>query len=149
MSKRKITQDVTPQLRGRISVEVGGRAALSEAGADLLEQIISSGSLSEAARQLHFSYRYAWMLVDGMNRAWGEPLVGTATGGKRGGGARLTELGEAVLAAYRHLQLTLEHFLDQETVTFREAVKARPGIMRSADGGTTGGGRRRLRKGRR
>lgn len=122
----KKARPAPPRLRGRISVEIGRRTALTEAGADLLEQIISSGSLSEAARQLHLSYRYAWMLVDGMNRAWGEPLVETATGGRRGGGAALTELGRTVLDSYRHLQLTLEYFLDQETATFQESLKARP-----------------------
>ncbi len=113
-----------PNLRGRISVEVAGRKALTEAGADLLEQIIASGSLSEAARQLHYSYRYAWMLVDAMNKAWGHPLVKTATGGRKGGGATLTELGHSVLSSYRNLQLTLEHFLDQETQVFRASIRA-------------------------
>lgn len=117
--------EATPfRLRGRIAAEVGGRTGLNEAGADLLEQIISSGSLSEAARQLHYSYRYAWMLVDGMNKAWGRPLVKTATGGRKGGGATLTELGHAALSSYRHLQITFEHFLDQETLTFRESLRA-------------------------
>ena len=110
------------RLRGRISIEVGKRAGLSEAGADLLEQIVISGSLSEAARQLRHSYRYAWLLVDAMNRSWGDPLVSMTTGGKRGGGARLTELGEAVLSAYRHLQVEMEHFLDMRTATFQSAI---------------------------
>jgi len=112
------------QLRGRIAIEIGRRSALSEAGADLLEQIAISGSLSEAARQLHFSYRWAWLLVDSINRAWDEPLVRTATGGKRGGGATLTDFGKTVLAAYRHLQIELEHFLDQQAEPFQSAVKA-------------------------
>jgi len=109
-------------LRGRITIEMGKAVGLNEAGADLLEQIAISGSLSEAARQLHFSYRYAWLLVDGMNRSWNEPLVTTATGGKRGGGAKLTELGQAALSAYRHVQVELEHFLDTQTASLRLAV---------------------------
>jgi molybdate transport system regulatory protein len=111
-------------IRGQLGLDVGGKAALTEAGADLLEQISISGSLSEAARQLHYSYRWAWLTVNAMNRAWGEPLVTTATGGKKGGGARLTELGTKVLAAYRHLQIELEHFLDQQHEGFLRAVKA-------------------------
>jgi molybdate transport system regulatory protein len=109
-------------LRGRLTVEFGKTVGLSEAGADLLEQIVISGSLSEAARRLHFSYRYAWMLVDAMNRAWSRPLVKTATGGKRGGGAQLTALGHAALAAYRHLQLEFEHFLDIQSADFKRAT---------------------------
>jgi len=99
-------------IRGQVWVEAGGKAALTEAGADLLEQIEACGSLSEAARRLRFSYRRAWMLLDSMNRRWPEPLVITATGGQRGGGAALTDFGRHVLHAYRDLQLQLEHLLD-------------------------------------
>ena len=99
-------------LRGQVWIEAGGKSALTEAGADLLEQIQACGSLSEAARRLHFSYRRAWMLLDAMNRRWPQPLVLTATGGRRGGGAKLTDLGRHVLHAYRDLQLQLEHLLD-------------------------------------
>ncbi len=99
-------------LRGQIWVESGGARALNDAGADLLDQIDACGSLSEAARRLRFSYRRAWMLLDTMNRRWPRPLVITATGGKRGGGAKLTELGRHVLRTYRDLQLQLEHLLD-------------------------------------
>src|SRR4051794_23296110 len=88
-------------LRGRVWVDVDGRPALTESGADLLEQIAACGSLSEAARKLRFAYRRAWMLVDAMNRLWPEPLVTTATGGKRGGGTHVTETGHRVLATYR------------------------------------------------
>ena len=99
-------------LRGRIWVEVGGKSAINDAAADLLEQIGICGSLSEAARRLRFSYRRAWMLLDGVNRQWPAPLVVTATGGRRGGGATLTETGRHVLRTYRDLQLQLEHLLN-------------------------------------
>src|ERR1700761_7644194 len=91
-------------LRGRTWVEVGGKIAINDAAADLLEQIGICGSLSEAARRLRFSYRRAWMLLDGVNRQWPDPLVVTATGGHRGGGAVLTETGQHVLRTYRDLQ---------------------------------------------
>jgi molybdate transport system regulatory protein len=124
MSKSAHRKSSPPiQLRGRISVEVGQRTGLSEAGADLLEQISISGSLSEAARQLHYSYRRAWLLMDAMNRSWEGPLVTTATGGKRGGGAKLTELGHSVLSAYRNLQVELEHFLGVQSAPFKRAVR--------------------------
>ena len=99
-------------LRGQVWVETAGRPALTEAGADLLEQIEACGSLSEAARRLRFSYRRAWMLLDAMNKRWPRPLVITSTGGRRGGGAKLTDLGQHVLRTYRDLQLRLEHLLD-------------------------------------
>lgn len=107
-----------PVLRGRIWVEVAGKKALTDAGADLLEQIEAHGSLSEAARRLRFAYRRAWLLLDEMNHSWPGPLVITATGGKKGGGAKLTDLGRQVLHAYRDLQIHFEHFLDTSGANF-------------------------------
>ncbi len=99
-------------IRARVWVEAGGQMAITETGADLLEQIAVCGSLSEAARRLGYSYRRAWMLLDNMNHRWPSPLVKTAVGGKRGGGARVTETGHLVLRTYRDLQLQIEHLLD-------------------------------------
>jgi molybdate transport system regulatory protein len=121
--KRKPPTAAPPRLRGRIWVEIGGAPALTEPGADLLEQIAVVGSLSEAARRLGFSYRRAWLLVDAMNKRWPEPLVAAAIGGKRGGGSRLTELGEVALRSYRDLQLQVEHLLDKATQPFGRATR--------------------------
>ena len=115
-----------PKLRGRVWVEMSGGpgAAMTEAGADLLEQIEATGSLSEAARRLRFSYRRAWMLLDQMNRRWPWPLVTTAVGGRRGGGAKLTARGRTVLSAYRDLQVQVEALLDHASEPFRRSVAA-------------------------
>src|SRR5436853_6650690 len=101
-----------PALRGRLWIEIDAQPALTDAGADLLDQIAACGSLSEAARRLRFSYRRAWMLIDAMNRRWPKPLVTTAVGGERGGGTRITELGQVVLRSYRDVQIQVEHALD-------------------------------------
>ncbi|MEA2708544.1 MAG: molybdate transport system regulatory protein [Phycisphaerales bacterium] len=111
-----------PTLRGRVWIDIRSVAAITEAGADLLEQIEASGSLSQAARRLRFSYRRAWLLLDAMNRRWPGPLVTTAIGGKRGGGAKLTPRGRAVLSAYRDLQVQLETMLDHAAEHFRRSV---------------------------
>lgn len=120
-SRRKSDE---PRLRGRVWIELAGGAALTEAGADLLEQIEACGSLSEAARRLRFGYRRSWMLIDAMNRRWPGPLVRTATGGTRGGGSRITDLGRAVLSAYRELQIQTEGLLDQFAPTLRAILRA-------------------------
>ena len=111
-------------LRGRVWVEVGGAAALTEPGADLLEQIAACGSLSEAARRLRYSYRRAWMLLDAMNKQWEKPLITTAVGGKRGGGAKLTEHGSRVLRSFRDLQIHVEAAIDQQIAVFRKGTRA-------------------------
>lgn len=124
MSAQSRRKSTAPKLRGRVWVEIGGAPALTEAGADLLEQIEAWQSLSEAARRLRFGYRRAWMLLDAMNRRWPEPLVETTTGGKRGGGSRLTEKGLLVLRAFRDLQLQAETLLDHATGPFRMSTRS-------------------------
>lgn len=66
----------------------------------LLEAIRDAGSISGAARLLHISYRRAWLMADTLNKVFPSPLIDTAAGGVKGGGARLTGLGEEVLQRF-------------------------------------------------
>ena len=50
------------------------------------------------------SYRRAWELVEDLNRHIGTPVLETAAGGQGGGGARLTEAGQTLIAEYRALE---------------------------------------------
>jgi len=84
----------------RIRLMQGDEIALGPGKADLLKAIREHGSISAAARHMGMSYRRAWLLVDTMNRCFLEPLVLSAAGGSRGGGASLTPHGEEVLACY-------------------------------------------------
>lgn len=91
-------------IRLRLLVERHGQALLSPKRLDLLEAIERCHSISAAARELGISYRHAWLLVQAVNQAAGKPLVASAVGGKRGGGARLTEPGKQAVAVFRQLQ---------------------------------------------
>ena len=70
----------------------------------LLEAVQASGSISDAARKLKMSYCRAWLLVSSLNGAFDEPVTVAATGGKGGGGARVTVFGADLIAAYRALE---------------------------------------------
>ncbi|MDB5369948.1 MAG: mopA 1 [Roseomonas sp.] len=70
----------------------------------LLECIAREGSIAAAARSMKMSYRRAWELVEDINTTFGAPVLSTATGGSRGGGARLTPLGADVVALFRALE---------------------------------------------
>lgn len=91
-------------LKIKLQLYVGEERAFGPGRADLLEAIDHEGSISAAGRSLGMSYRYAWMLVESMNHGFVEKLVEAAPGGKRGGGAVLTDAGRRVLAAYRSLE---------------------------------------------
>jgi molybdate transport system regulatory protein len=88
----------------RLRVVLAPGIALGPGKADLLEAISEAGSISAAGRHMAMSYKRAWTLVDEMNGWFREPLVETGKGGAGGGGARLTGLGETVLAAYRRME---------------------------------------------
>lgn len=70
----------------------------------LLEAIDRTGSISAAARSLGMTFRRAWFLVETMNTAFREPVVRTSVGGREGGGAGLTPLGQEVITRYRQVQ---------------------------------------------
>ena len=72
--------------------------------AELLQRIAEAGSISAAGRQMGMSYKRAWYLVEAMNAHFDRPLVEASKGGKSGGGAKLTQLGEDVLSAFREME---------------------------------------------
>ena len=102
MSEVKSDARSAPSLR--IRIVFGEVWMLGPGKADLLERIRDTGSISAAGRTMSMSYKRAWSLVEGMNKAFREPLVESTRGGARGGGARLTEAGAVVLENYRKLQ---------------------------------------------
>jgi molybdate transport system regulatory protein len=80
----------------------------------LLEAIRSTGSISGAARKIGMSYRRAWLLVEEINGSLREPAVEAATGGKHGGGAAITPVGEKIIKVYRSIQTIADSSLKDE-----------------------------------
>lgn len=73
----------------------------------LLRAIREHGSISAAARQCQLSYKAAWQHIDTINNLSPQPLVARLTGGKGGGGTRLTALGEQLLDAWEKTGVAL------------------------------------------
>jgi molybdate transport system regulatory protein len=93
-----------PTLKVTLRVDFGPDHAIGPGKIALLEKMLESGSLSQAARDLDMSYRRAWQLLDSLNRSFRMPLVKTSIGGAGGGGAELTELGQSVISLYRKFE---------------------------------------------
>lgn len=90
----------------KIRISHGPLTAMGPGKADLLEAIIACGSISAAAKHMGMSYRRAWELVNTMNQCFQGPLVTAVTGGNRGGGAVVTELGQRILKSYKAIVTT-------------------------------------------
>lgn len=91
--------------KSRLRIVLAPDVAFGPGKADLLEGIHETGSIRAAGNRLSMSYKRAWNLVGELNRIFREPLVETAKGGAKGGGARLTETGQIVLARFRAVEV--------------------------------------------
>jgi molybdate transport system regulatory protein len=103
-----------PLVRGRVWIDGPEGTFFGHGRAVLLERIIEHGSITKAAKSMDMAYRHAWDLVDSMNRQAKEPFVEVATGGKGGGGARVTRAGERAIKNFRRFHKNLLAFLKRE-----------------------------------
>jgi len=99
---RAMARQHTPTIRLRI--DLSPDSALGPGKIALLEHIETTGSLSQAARELGMSYRRAWLLLNDINGMFNDPATTTSVGGSGGGGARLTDLGRGIVKAYREIE---------------------------------------------
>ncbi len=104
--RRKMLAEQGPLSRAalRLRIIFPDERQIGPGKADLLEAIGRTGSISSAARELGMSYRRAWLLVDEIGKLFKRPIVTTAAGGVRGGGAALTDFGRALVTAYRRIE---------------------------------------------
>jgi molybdate transport system regulatory protein len=94
-----------PRYRGLTLRIVGaGAPAMGPGKAELIERIAQTGSISAAARDMGMSYRRAWQLVESLNATYREPVVVTAVGGQRGGGATVTPYGRQIALQFRSME---------------------------------------------
>lgn len=100
-------------LQASLSLQAGDQTSLSESQLELLEAIAESGSISAAARQVGVSYKTAWDRIDRMNNLSDRPLVERSSGGRHGGGTRLTEAGHALISGFRALQQAHDNYLSR------------------------------------
>ncbi|MCX5718213.1 MAG: LysR family transcriptional regulator [Nitrospirae bacterium] len=104
----------SPGLRGRIWIDGSEGTFLGYGRIILLELIREHGSITKAAKSMEISYRHAWELVDSMNRQSPKLLVEATTGGRNGGGARLTEEGEKAVNLFWKFYEDFQDFLKHE-----------------------------------
>jgi molybdate transport system regulatory protein len=110
-----------------------GSPAIGPGKAALVSHIDETGSISAAARAMGMSYRRAWQLVDALNESFSQPVILTEIGGRRGGGARVTEFGRELVEAYHRMEHKASAVIARDLREFNRHIR-RPG--------TTGSGKR-------
>jgi molybdate transport system regulatory protein len=111
-----------PSLSLRINLDPSGR--IGPGKVELLERIAAAGSISGGARAMGMSYKRAWDLVEEMNAIFGKPVVAARKGGPKGGGTRLTPLGEAVVRRFRAIEASAAAAAAQHVAALQAEVEA-------------------------
>jgi molybdate transport system regulatory protein len=121
-------QSESSHYRG-LTLRVMGRSgpALGPGKVELIARIQQTGSISAAARAMGMSYRRAWQLVESLNHAFTQPVVTTAVGGARGGGATVTPFGRRLVSRYRAMQRTASAAIATELRRFESLLRPRSG----------------------
>jgi molybdate transport system regulatory protein len=106
-----------------IRIDLAGACRVGPGKMRLLELIDETGSISAAGRAMAMSYRRAWLLVESLNRAFRAPVVAAQPGGRRGGGARLTPAGRALLRHYRTIERAAADAVQPHLAAIEDALK--------------------------
>ena len=102
------------KIKSRIWIEGTNGTFLAEGRISLMKQIIETGSISSAAKAMKMSYKKAWEIIDGMNKEAKKPLVTRVSGGKGGGGTKVTEEGLKAIELFDKLNKECQNYLDKE-----------------------------------
>jgi len=105
-----------------------GSPAIGPGKAALVEHIAESGAISSAARAMGMSYRRAWQLVEALNESFAEPVVVTAIGGTRGGGATVTAFGMELVSRFRAMENKASAAIAGDLLQLTRRLKKRPAV---------------------
>ncbi|MGE0674958.1 MAG: winged helix-turn-helix domain-containing protein [Methylibium sp.] len=98
MSKSSRPEVIRPRVR------LGENVLIGPGKIELLRAVAAHGSISAAARASGLGYKRAWSLLDELQRSIPVPIIETAAGGSKGGGAKVTAAGRALLEYYDELE---------------------------------------------
>ena len=92
---------------------LGGNNLAGARRVALLAKIAQAGSITQAAKDVGFSYRGAWNAIEDMSNLAGEPLLERVVGGKGGGATRLTPRGEKLVRNFALIEQEHARFVDR------------------------------------
>ena len=99
MKRQQQTRHTQPYLI-RPRIYLGPELIVGPGKIALLKAVQETGSISAAARTLGMSYKRAWYLLDTLKKGFHQPVFEATSGGRGGGGAHLTALGDTLITSY-------------------------------------------------
>ena len=118
-----LTSEVSSLGLLRPKIYFGSDLSIGPGKIDLLIQVRERRSISAAAKALGMPYKKAWLLIDSLNASIGKPVVVTSTGGRGGGGAEVTPLGEKLIGRYVALERRINDTVGDEMKALRRLLR--------------------------
>ncbi|XKM14406.1 TOBE domain-containing protein [Orbaceae bacterium ac157xtp] len=109
-----------------LTLKLGDKLFADRRRVALLKAINETGSLSQAASKIGMSYKAAWDALNEINQLSSKPFVITATGGKGGGGSKLSAYAERFITLYELLtkiQQNAFNVLNDDSVELDDVLK--------------------------
>lgn len=97
--------------RNELSILLGENYKITRNRIDILLAVEKTGSISKAAKKVNMSYKGVWDAIYQIQNLSGLELVSSKTGGKGGGGAKLTEAAKKMVASFLESEKKLNRFL--------------------------------------
>lgn len=100
---------------GTLWIEIDGEPVFGPGRVELLERIMQTGSIRQAAIQMEMSYRQAWQMIDHMNSHFSEPVLISQRGGKGGGNAQVTAKGMQAIKQFKNFHHHFHQLLAEQS----------------------------------
>ena len=101
------------KIDGRFWFTKEGQSFLGSGRVELLQLIDTTGSINAAAKTMKMSYKAAWERINSMNALADHPLIDRTTGGKGGGGTKLTPYARELIATFHRFNELHRQFIDR------------------------------------
>jgi len=98
---------------GRFWLTKNDQNFLGSGRIELLEHVDKTGSIHAAAKAMKMSYKAAWERINSMNLLAEQPLIERTTGGKGGGGTKLTPYAHDLIATFKKFESLHRQFMDR------------------------------------
>ena len=99
-----VSRHASVMSRITLRIDLEGHGSIGPGKIRLLELVGEAGSIQKAATAMGMSYAHAWKLIQETGATFGTALVDASTGGRKGGGTKLTALGRKVIELDRRAE---------------------------------------------
>lgn len=106
-----------------LRIDLEGRGSIGPGKVRLLELVAEAGSIQKAAAAMGMSYAHAWKLLQDTGTTFGAALVDGSSGGRKGGGTKLTALGRKVIELYRRAEQRAAKAAEGEIELLRKSAR--------------------------